>query len=137
LGSYTSLSHGWAAAPTTYLTGDVLGVTPTSGGFSTFSVLPHTAGGPTWAEGTVPTPHGDITVAWHATGDTFTEGVTAPAQTTATVGVATAGVTQVSLDGQVVWSDGAARDPRRSGADGYIQVGGVTGSATLTAQVSR
>lgn len=55
LGSYTSLSHGWSAGPVPFLTNQVLGVTLASGGFATFSELPHPDGGPTWAEGTVPT----------------------------------------------------------------------------------
>lgn len=137
LGSYTSLSHGWAAAPTTYLTNDVLGVTPTSGGFATFSVLPHPDGGPSWVEGRVPTPHGDISAAWRNAGDTFTLAITAPAQTTAVAGVPAAGVTQLTLDGQVVWQNGTAADPRVHVAGGYIEVDGVTGSATLSAEVSR
>jgi len=137
LGSYTSLSHGWSAAPTTYLTNDVLGVTPTSGGFTTFSVLPHPDGGPAWVEGTVPTPHGDISAAWRRNGGSFTLAVTAPAQTTAVIGVPAAGVTRVTRDGRVVWQDGTARDPAVHVADGYIQVAGVTGATTLRAEVSR
>ena len=40
LGSYTSYSHGWAAAPTSYLTTKVLGVEPDGAGFSSFTVTP-------------------------------------------------------------------------------------------------
>jgi hypothetical protein len=133
LGSYTSLSHGWAAAPTTYLTNDVLGVTPTSGGFATFQVLPHPSGGPTWAEGRVPTPHGDITAAWTQSASSFQLAVTAPAGTTGTVGVPAAGVTQLSMDGHVVWRDGTAQRPGVAVRNGYLEVDGVTGSTTLQA----
>jgi hypothetical protein len=135
LGSYTSLSHGWSAAPTTYLTNDVLGVTPTSGGFATFDVLPHPDGGPKWAEGTVPTPHGDIDAAWQRDAGSFTLAVTAPAGTSATVGVPAAGVTQLTRDGQVVWQRGAADTGAVHVADGYIQLTGVTGATTLRATV--
>ncbi len=41
----------------------VLGIVPTTPGFKTFSVAPQTAY-LTWAEGTVPTPHGDIHLRW-------------------------------------------------------------------------
>jgi hypothetical protein len=133
LGSYTSLSHGWAAAPTTYLTNDVLGVTPTSGGFTTFRVLPHPGGGPTWAEGRVPTPHGNITAAWKQSASSFQLAVTAPAGTTGTVGVPAAGVRQLSVDGQVVWQDGSAQQSGVTMREGYLEVDGVTGSATLQA----
>jgi hypothetical protein len=133
LGSYTSLSHGWAAAPTTYLTNDVLGVTPTSGGFATFQMLPHPSGGPTWAEGRVPTPHGDITAAWKQSASSFQLAVTAPAGTTGTVGVPAAGVTQLSMDGHVVWRDGTAQQSGVAMRDGYLEVDGVTGSITLQA----
>ena len=66
LGSYTSYSHGWAAAPTSYLTTKVLGVEPDGAGFSSFTVTPQ-PGSLQWAEGAVPTPHGTIAVAWKRT----------------------------------------------------------------------
>lgn len=132
LGSYTSMSHGWSAAPTTYLTNDVLGVTPTTGGFATFDVLPHPEGGPTWAEGTVPTPGGAITTAWRRDSGSFTLAVTAPDGTSATAGVPASGVTQLSRDGQVVWQRGAANNSAVL-TDGYLEVTGVTGTTTLRA----
>ena len=133
LGSYTSLSHGWSAAPTSYLTNDVLGVTPTSGGFATFSVLPHPDGGPRWAEGSVPTPHGDLTAAWTRDAHSFALAVTAPGGATGTAGVPAAGVTQLSLNGQVVWRNGTALRPGVALNGGYIQIQGITGSNTLRA----
>lgn len=128
LGSYTSLSHGWAAAPTTYLTNQVLGVTPTSGGFTTFDVLPHPDGGPDWAEGSVPTPHGDIAAAWRSDPGSFQLAVTVPDGTTATVGVPARGVTRVTLNGKVV---------QPVLRDGYLVIDGATGSLTLRADVTR
>ena len=50
LGSYTSYSHGWAAAPTSYLTTKVLGVEPDGAGFSSFTVTPQ-PGSLQWARG--------------------------------------------------------------------------------------
>lgn len=133
LGSYTSLSHGWAAAPTSFLTNQVLGVTPTSGGFGTFTVLPHPASGLRWAEGRVPTPHGDITTAWKQRGKTFTLRVAAPGGTTATAGVPASGATEVRVNGAVVWRNGAAVKPGVAIRDGLVQVPGLTGTSTLTA----
>lgn len=133
LGSYSSLSHGWSAAPTSYLTNNVLGVTPTSGGFSTFSVLPHPDGGPRWAEGSVPTPHGDLNAAWTRDDQSFALTVTAPGGTSGTAGVPATDVGQLTLNGQVVWRNGTALRPDVALKDGYIQVQGITGANTLRA----
>lgn len=56
-----SLCHGWAAGPTAWLTEHVLGLAPAAPGFARVRVAPHLAG-LEWARGTLPTPHGVITV---------------------------------------------------------------------------
>jgi hypothetical protein len=81
LGSYTSYSHGWAAAPTSYLTTKVLGVQPDGAGFSSFTVAPQ-PGRLQWAEGAVPTPHGTIEVAFKRSGGRLQLHVEAPPGTT-------------------------------------------------------
>jgi len=58
---YVSLSHGWSAGITAILTTQVLGVEPLDRGFSKYRISPH-LGPLSWAEGRVPTPHGDIFV---------------------------------------------------------------------------
>ncbi|MBO2451008.1 hypothetical protein J4573_28190 [Actinomadura barringtoniae] len=133
LGSYTSMAHGWAAGPTSFLTNQVLGVTPTSGGFATFSVLPHPSSGLRWAQGRVPTPAGDITAAWKTSGHTFTLQLVAPRSTSAMGGVPADGVREVELGGTTVWRAGKALRPGVVVRDGLIQVPGLTGTATLTA----
>ena len=55
----------------------VLGVTPTSPGFATFTVEPHTDDSAP-AEGDVPTPHGMIHVAWAQTDRNLVLHVDAP-----------------------------------------------------------
>ncbi len=45
------------------LTNDLLGVTPTEPGFATWTLQPH-PGTVGWAQGKVPTPHGQIDVHW-------------------------------------------------------------------------
>ena len=77
-----SLAHGWSSAPTRLLTEYVLGVAPVSPGYATFSVAPHPAT-LTWAEGTVPTPHGAINAAWRRTRSLFTLTIEVPPGTTA------------------------------------------------------
>lgn len=57
--------HGWSAGPAHLLPTHILGVTPTSPGYRTVNIRP-TLGDLTWAEGAVPTPHGDIRVALRA-----------------------------------------------------------------------
>ena len=131
LGSYTSLSHGWSAGVVPFLSNVLLGVAPGSGGFTSFTVLPHPASGVSWAEGTVPTPHGGISSGWRQDSSGFSLGVTGPAGTTFTAGVPDGAGVTVTLNGHVVWSNGAPAAPGVTDAGGYIQVSGLTGTATL------
>ncbi len=55
--------HAWSAAPTYFLSTLQLGVTPLTPGFTRARIAPMPAG-LRWAHGAVPTPHGEITVAW-------------------------------------------------------------------------
>lgn len=61
LGPNTSLAHGWAAMPAVVLSSQVLGIEPTAAGYSTWSIRPH-PGSLAWAEGSAPTPAGEINV---------------------------------------------------------------------------
>ena len=64
---HPSYDAGWSSGAAPALSTYVLGVQPTSPGFATFTVKPQ-QGGFVWgisaASGTVPTPHGEIAVAW-------------------------------------------------------------------------
>jgi alpha-L-rhamnosidase len=80
----TSLAHAWSTGPTSALTSYVLGVTPASPGYATWQVAPQ-PGGLGWAEGAVPTPHGDITVKWASSPAGFAIAIQAPRGTTGTV----------------------------------------------------
>ena len=62
-GAETSLAHGWSSGATADLSAYVVGVLPSTAGFRTWSVKPHT-GSLSWVEGDVPTPHGPIDVRW-------------------------------------------------------------------------
>ena len=58
-----SYCHGWGAGAVIQLPAYILGVRPTAPGWREVEIVPQ-RGGLDWAEGTVPTPHGDIRVAW-------------------------------------------------------------------------
>jgi len=60
---HPSYDSGWSSGAAPALTQYVLGVTPTSPGFKTFSVAPHTFDLSSIV-GAVPTPHGLIRVSW-------------------------------------------------------------------------
>ena len=83
---------GWwdESHPDTAVSGDMtaylLGVRPVEPGFATFRFEPHVVSRLTFAEGTVPTPHGDIAARWERTGDAVAATLTVPAGTTATFG---------------------------------------------------
>jgi hypothetical protein len=134
LGSYTSLSHGWAAGPTLYLTNEVLGVRPTAGGFDRFEVLPHPDGSLPWAEGSVPTPHGDITAAWRRGQDGgLAVQVAAPGGTSYVTGVPAENLRSLRVNGAEVWKDGHALSPDVKLEDGYVRVSGRSGDTHLDA----
>lgn len=69
--------HGWSAAPTYFLSTYVLGVMPLAPGFARVAVAPH-PGDLAWCRGTVPTPHGPVSVAWRRSAGAMTIDVTAP-----------------------------------------------------------
>jgi hypothetical protein len=123
LGSFTSLAHGWASQPTVALTTRVLGVTPTDAGFARFTVEPHPSG-LTWAQGTVPTPQGDITTSWHDGPGGFAMAVTVPSHAVARLAVPARD--RVTLDGRVLWAAGRATAKGVSSDGTYVYVDGVT-----------
>ena len=77
-------THGWwdESHPDTSISdiyqSFILGVEPVEPGFRVFRVAPQPPSGLSWARGTVPTPHGDIEVAWHREGDNLALSLTVP-----------------------------------------------------------
>lgn len=61
VGLRLSMCHGWGAGPTPWLQRHVLGVKPVEPGCKTIEVKPN-LGNLTFAEGTVPTPYGPVSV---------------------------------------------------------------------------
>jgi hypothetical protein len=84
-GYFVSLSHGWSAGPTNWLTERVLGVRPTGGGFSTCEINPN-LGMLGWVSGTVPTPHGPIKLRIDQINNQYRVRVTIPAGVQAKLG---------------------------------------------------
>jgi Bacterial alpha-L-rhamnosidase C-terminal domain/Bacterial alpha-L-rhamnosidase 6 hairpin glycosidase domain len=93
--SRTSLAHGWASGPTPIMTSHVLGVRPVDPGYETFTVTPH-LGSLAWANGTVPTPYGQIHVSWKRHGGKYSLTVQAPPGTTASIALPGARQAKVS-----------------------------------------
>jgi hypothetical protein len=60
-GYFVSLAHGWSSGPLSWLSENVLGVRAMSPGYASVDLHPALLG-LTFARGTVPTPHGPITV---------------------------------------------------------------------------
>ena len=73
--------HAWGAHPLYHFAATVLGVRPAEFGFRSVQIAP-LLGPLTAAEGTVPHPRGDISVAFHIEDNRLTGSVTLPAKTT-------------------------------------------------------
>ena len=82
-----SQCHGWSSGPTSWLSANILGVQPQSGGFAKTTIIPH-LGGLKWASGRVPTPCGNIVLQVTRTGVTESIDLTLPVGINALVGVA-------------------------------------------------
>ena len=137
IGQFESLAHGWAAAPTVALTTQVLGVAPAGPGYTSWSVLPHPAD-LSWAQGTVPTPHGGLSASWTHHGTSFRLDITAPDGTSGRAAVPAFGPrTRVTVDGHLAWDGGR---PAGYGAhtDGsFVYVTGLgAGHHAIRAQVA-
>jgi hypothetical protein len=63
----TSFCHGWGAGPVFLLPRYILGVKPVSPGWKEIQIVPQ-RGRLQWAEGTIPTPSGEIHVSWKLDG---------------------------------------------------------------------
>lgn len=79
-----SQAQDGAGSPAWFLLTEVLGVKPLSAGFSEFEIAPAPCD-LEWARGIVPSPKGNIPVAWEKKGDTFLLEVTVPAGSKAKV----------------------------------------------------
>ena len=79
------------------LTENLLGVQPTEPGYAKFRFAPHVVSRLSFAEGRVPTPHGDIVARWERRGDRVEMTLEVPEGTSATFGTRLS--KDVTLDG--------------------------------------
>ncbi|MCY2930735.1 MAG: alpha-L-rhamnosidase N-terminal domain-containing protein [Planctomycetota bacterium] len=93
------LSHGWCSSPLVQMSARILGVTPAAPGFRTIAIRPMLCG-LTWARGTVPTPQGDVAVAWSLHEGRLLLDVTVPADADVVVPTAGFPLATVTLNGQ-------------------------------------
>lgn len=87
---FTSLTHPWSAGATRWLSEEILGVKPSSPGFSTFIFQPHLSAEVNSVAGTVPTPFGKIAVAFDLKRGSGS--IVVPPGTIAKVGIPKAGM---------------------------------------------
>jgi len=94
-------NHAWGAAPANLLPRYVLGAQPLAPGWSRAKIRPNPSG-LEFARGTVPTPHGPLSVDWHSE-DSFKMELKLPENMTAAVQVPTVpGAEEVLVNGQKV-----------------------------------
>jgi len=106
MGDGGDLSHGWIATPLAQISEHILGITPASPGFKTIDIRPMLCD-LQWAIGSVPTPHGLVSVAWRRVSDSFTLSVTIPAGTSAAVAFPTSSAGSViTANGRDIWKGG-------------------------------
>ena len=107
-------NHAWTSYPGYIFPKYILGIQPTSGGFSTFDVRPETDG-LTFAEGTVPTIKGLITTRWEKSGDEkFSLSVHVPANTRAAIFIPKLAKGNFTLteSGKILWpAQSQIKDP--------------------------
>lgn len=72
-----SLCHGFATTPIDFMQAAVLGIRPTDAGFSRCTFAPHPVN-LTQAQGRIPTPHGNLHVAWTREGKSVKAELTIP-----------------------------------------------------------
>lgn len=103
---FTSLCHPWGAGVTKWLSEQVLGIKPTSPGFSTFDIVPHLGRTLSNVSGKTPTPLGDISAAFNVS--TGLCSLSTPAGTIGRIGIPKVGkkVRSIKVNGVLVW-DGA------------------------------
>lgn len=83
--SVGDLSHAWNATPLFQMSGRILGIKATGDGYSKFEIALEPLQ-LSWAEGTVPTPHGPIHVRWDRQGEGLRIKFSVPKGTFALVG---------------------------------------------------
>lgn len=92
---FTSLAHPWGAGVTQWLSEEMLGIKPLTGGFRTFQVKPHFSGFATRVSGQTNTPHGTIKASFNL--KTGRHSLTVPEGTEALLAIPKEGMTVEQL----------------------------------------
>jgi alpha-L-rhamnosidase len=100
---FTSLCHPWGAGVTKWLSEEVLGIKPTSPGFTTFDVLPHLGRTLTNVSGKTPTPLGDIKASFNV--KTGMCSLSTPKGTVGRIGIPKVekNIRSIKVNGVLVW----------------------------------
>ena len=101
---FTSLCHPWGAGVTKWLSEEILGIKPTSPGFSTFEILPHLGRSLTNVSGSTPTPKGTISASFDiVTGKCQ---VSIPPAITGRIGLPKVEkqIKSVTINGKLIWN---------------------------------
>jgi alpha-L-rhamnosidase len=130
-----STAHAWSTGATSALSEYVLGVSPATAGYATWTVMPH-PGDLAWTQGSVPTPHGNLNVSWEqgSGGSSFRLTLDAPPGTNGNVWIPLGGATHViTRDGKVLWNGNAPKHDATAHTEGdYVVFERQTGSHTYT-----
>ncbi len=106
-----SMSHGWGANVLVEIQRALLGVRPTGAGWASFDVSPPFSG-LTWAQGTVPTPRGEIALRWRRVrndGAGLSLDVTVPAGARATIRIPAVAARDITESGRSLDRAGGVR----------------------------
>ncbi len=142
-----SQCHAWSAAPTHDLMAHIAGIRPTQPGFEEFDAHLHPCG-LSWFRTVVPTPRGDIALAYHhrtslphhdptgspiplgATTPAITVNLTVPTNTRAHVRLPLLGIADpdITLNGKAVWHRGVPIPPA---GDKFIRDGDTVAFAII------
>ncbi len=98
-----SLCHPWGAGVVKWLSEGVLGIKPTSPGFSTFSIIPHLGSTLRRVSGTTPTPRGEISASFDLESGKVT--ATTPKGTVGVLGIPKDArvISRIIVNGKLVW----------------------------------
>lgn len=102
---FTSLCHPWGAGVTKWLSEEVLGIKPTSPGFTTFDIIPHLGRTLTSVSGKTHAPLGDIQASFNVT--TGQCNISTPAGTIGRIGIPKVekNIDSIKVNGVLVWDD--------------------------------
>ncbi len=76
--SHRSRSHAWSSSPNLFLNTIITGIKQTAPASKVFDISPGIMNGITWADGTVATPYGPLSVHWKIEGENLKVNIKAP-----------------------------------------------------------